>query len=173
MDNLGNYDLSETKPDGTFWPDQNFDVPEVEILSDDESIWGLTDPRTNDISFINREMSWRRTEEDWRQLARAERRNDRRIHTLDEILREIETLTDAGNDADTNNNTWYNWNHHNNDMRWLQNTRANLEAEIANSQRNQRRSERSILRNRIPHARPQFKKRRVRANRYNGGFQQY
>ena len=173
MDNLGNYDLSEQKPDGTFWPDRNFDIPEVEILSDDESIWGLTDPRTNDISLINREMAWRRTEEDWRQLGRSQRRTDRRSYSLDEIIRQIETLIDAGNDADWNNDTWYNWRHHNRDMAWLENARATLEAEIVHSERRQRREERRILRTRVPHSRPQFSQRRVRAERNYFGFQPY
>ena len=173
MDNLGNYDLSETKPDGTFWPDQNFDIPEVEILSDDESVWGLTDPRTNPIPEINREMAWRRTVEDWRQLGRSERRTDRRSYNLDEIIRQIETLIDAGNDAEWNGDDRYDWRHHNREMQWLENRRANLEAEIVHSERRQRREERRILRTRVPHARPQFTRRRVRAERNYFGFQPY
>lgn len=176
MDNLENYDLSEWK-ENTFWPDNNLRVPEVDILSDDESIWGLTDPTSNaDVdSFIDREMAWRRTENDWEQLASAERRNERRMYTADEILRQIEILIDAGNDADYNVDERYDWDHHNREMNWLQNTLENVEAEIDNSEQNQRRMERDIIRNRIPHARPQFSTpvRRRRRERRVRGFQRY
>ena len=50
---------------------------------------------------------------------------------------------------------------------------ANLEAEIVHSERRQRREERRILRTRVPHARPQFSRRRVRAERNYFGFQPY
>ena len=153
----------------------NSNIPEIEILSDSESLWGFTDATQHSPSFINREMAWRRTEYDWEQLASAERRNERRMYTLDEILSQIETLIDAGNEADYNNNTRYNWEHHNREMAWLENQRQITEDNMANSRRNQRRNLRSILRNRIPNARPQFSTPVIRRRRERRvqGFQRY
>jgi hypothetical protein len=136
--------------DGTNLP-SNLDIPEVEILSDsEESIWGLTDPVQHSPSFIQNELNWRQTEEDYRYIADTEQRNRSRQINLNVIISEIEALWEAGNDADFYNREWYDWNHHNQDLQWLERERQRYENAIVRAERNIARTQRAIRRSRRP-----------------------
>ena len=176
------YDLSEWHKN-TFWPDQNLDrnlnIPEVEILSDNESIFGLTDPNQHSPEFIDNELNWRQRIEDYRMYESNENHNADRAAAIDVILSRIETLIEAGNDADYNGNEWYDWPQHDRDMAWYENELQQIENAQVQSQRNQRADGRQLLRNWLPFNHPdrqrnQPRRRRRRGDRdYGSGFERY
>lgn len=129
-------------PDWTGFPENNvpnnFDIPEVEILSDsEESIWELTDPLRHNRTFIANELRNRRIEEARARHNRFERLNATRERRLRTTIRQIRILNEEGEYADDSR---YNWEFHNDRMADLSVTRDNLVRQIARyrirSQRN-------------------------------------
>lgn len=157
------YDLSEWHKH-TFWPDQNLNrnlnIPEVEILSDDESIFGLTDRNQHSTEFIHNELNWRQRIEDYRMYESNENRNADRAAAIDVLLTHIGTLIDVGNYAESTNDTAYDWTQHDRDMAYYENELRQLENVQVQSQRNQRADERQLLRNWLPFNHPNRLSRR-------------
>ena len=150
----------------------NTAIPEVEILSDSEldSGWDDAFPINHNSEH---ELRWRRREEDYHSLARNEQRNRTRSINLNIIISEIESLWDAGDDAEFHNRENYDWNHHNQDLAWLENERQRLENAIVRSERDMSRREREITNSWRPPPRRRRGQRNLTNNFNVTNFERY